>query len=169
MMSSDERARLNDTEEALEALRVERVEWRKQEAAYQDEVTRLRDACEATARTGHENATRYAADLAARRGELNAMAMAATADLATERQAGAARVERIRAAIAEGAGDAAQAQALKDAAAVIDGAPHPHGLVLDLACAHLALAEDLRATRARLAALETGLRGLVADHFGAKP
>jgi hypothetical protein len=168
MMSSDERARLNDTEEALEALRVERVEWRKQEAAYQDEVTRLRDACEATARTGHENATRYAADLAARRGELNAMAMAATADLAAERQAGAARVEHIRAALTGGSAPEARRWAMGEALENVDCPPNS-GTLYKMSRAFLALAEDLRATRESLATIETGLRGLVAEHFGAKP
>jgi hypothetical protein len=116
------------------------------------EVIRLQDACERTARVGHDNATNYAAELAA------------------ERQAGAARVERIRAAIAEGATDAEQARALAWAvdAAFDDGARHSLSVRRD-AAAFLALADDLRATRANLSTIDAALRRFVAEHFGAKP
>jgi hypothetical protein len=128
------------------AARKDREEWALREAGYVREIQRLVSDLEATARAGVKNA----------------------ADLAAERQAGAARVERIRAALTGGSAPEARRWAMGEALENVDCPPNS-GTLYKMSRAFLALAEDLRATRESLATIETGLRGLVAEHFGAKP
>lgn len=101
------------------------------EAAYEARILELQDAVERTARSGVENATRYAADID------------------KERRAEAAAVERIRAAIVAGASDAEQAHVLEVATKQVETLP-PEWSMTRAARAYLALSASHAEARALL-------------------
>jgi len=128
-------------EQIAEALILDRAEV----LAGRAEIARLQDAAQDCVRLVIDNAARFAADLEA------------------ERRAGAARVERIRAAIAEGATDEAERLALEVAFRVFDIEGPPLAPGAHAVCAvMLATRDALRAARADLADLRRGIIDLAA-------
>jgi hypothetical protein len=108
-------------------------------ARYESRIADLQDTIERITRSGVENATRYAADIAA------------------ERRAGAAAVERIRAALLEGASDETQARAVACALRVTSDEPSPScaPTLYGVCSAFLALSASHAEARALLSDIST--------------
>jgi hypothetical protein len=121
------------------------VESNSREKQYQERIAELQAACEATARAGHDNATRY------------------VDDLAKERQAGAGRLARLRAHLEAATGEEHDA-AIKDAFRIVDDESaqrlNPEGH--RICAAFLVTLTELAEARANLAEIETGVRAIVA-------
>ncbi len=108
------------------------VESTEREAAYEKRIADLKDSLEAVTRSGVENAKRYAADIAA------------------ERRAGDAAVERVRAALLEGASDERQREVLAEALAVVEETTDHRAMARYVARAYLALSASHAEARALL-------------------
>jgi hypothetical protein len=135
-----------DNDNARRLLASALLEAEERERGYQVRAAELKDTVERITASGVENATRYAVGIAA------------------ERRAGAAAVERIRAALLEGASDAAQAHAIARATWTVQSAASGVRRSPDevaIAAAYLALSASHAETRALLADISARARELL--------